>query len=113
MARVRGCDRGFDLGGVDIECPRIDIDVNGRGAHITDGRHGRIKRERNRDHFVAWPNAGREQRQMQRAGSGIDRDAISRAAILRKFLFQRGDLWPAHELAALEYRLLPQRQSRF
>ena len=50
----------------------------GRRAGVADRRDGRDERERHGDHFVARADAGGEQRQVQRAGAGVDGDRRGR-----------------------------------
>ncbi len=109
-ARAAG-DRSFDFGGVDVACRRVDIDENRRGADVPDGGHRGVKGEWNGDYFVAGLNAGRQQRQMERTGSGVDGHPVPRAAITGEFLFQRGHFLAADELPAFEYA--PNRRGQF
>ena len=88
---------------VDIECRRIDVHVDRRRSHIADGGDSGVEGERNGDDFVARADSGREQRQMQRAGAGVDADRIVDIAIGRKLLFQPCDFVAENKLAALKH----------
>ena len=57
-------DRLFDLGGIHRQCVAIDIHENRPGAGVANGGHGRDEGERDGDHFVAWSDAGSEQRKV-------------------------------------------------
>ena len=52
---------------------------------------------------VAGLNAGREQRQMQRAGSGVNRNAVLDAAIGRKLFFEGGHFRTPDKMPAFEH----------
>ena len=66
-------DGGLDVGRVDRERRRVDVDEHRRGAAVVDGRHGGDERVRRRDDLVAGADAGGQQRQVQGAGAGVGR----------------------------------------
>ena len=70
---------------------------------VDDRRDGRDEGERHRDHFVAGADAGGEQRQVQRARAGVDRDGLRRAAERGEVALERGDLVAEDELRAVEH----------
>src|SRR6185295_12792955 len=52
---------------------------------------------------IARADARGQQRQMQRAGAGVDGDAVQRALVRRELLLERLDLGAEDELAGLEH----------
>ena len=73
-------------------------------AGVADRRDGRDEGEGHGDHLVARADAGGEQRQVQRAGAGVDGDGVRRAAVGGEVALERRDLVAEHELAAVEHR---------
>ena len=67
-------DRGLDLGRVDPQGLRLDVDEDGACAEVTDRLRGRAERHRGDDHFVVGPDPRRLQGEQEcvRAGAGAD-----------------------------------------
>jgi hypothetical protein len=72
------------------------------GAGVIDGGGGSYKGKRRRDDLVAFTDAGGQQRQVQRAGTGVDGDPLGGAAVLRELLLEVGNVLAKHELCAFE-----------
>ena len=71
------------------------------GVHNRRGR--RHEGERHGNHFIARPDAGGQQRQMQRARPRIYADGLGRAAVGRELALERGDFLPENELRAVQH----------
>src|SRR2546425_5400849 len=80
----------FDVGGIHVVRVRADVGENGLGAKSADGATRGHKSERREKDFVAGLNTARAQGQNQRVRSGSQADALSDAAELGDFFFQRG-----------------------
>ena len=87
-----------------IHCPGvgINVDKNGLCAAIKNCRRRRHKRHGDRDHLVAGTNSGREQREVQRRSSAIDRHAMFGAAIRSETLLEGSHLWAEHKMSAID-----------
>ena len=85
------------------ERARLDVDEHRRRAGVADRRHRRHEGERNGDHFVAGADAGRQQRQMERAGAGVDGDGVLGAAVGGEIALEGGDILAEHELRAVQH----------
>ena len=105
MALVRGVIAASTQRGIHREGARVDVHEHGRGARVVDRRDRRDERERHRDHLVARADVGREQRQVQRAGAGVDADAELRARVGGELLLELGHLAAERELAGIEHAL--------
>ena len=97
-----GRDRSFNCARIQRERAGIDIDQHWTRARVDHGRDARHKRERHGDDFVARPNAGSQQRQVQSAGSRVQRNAVACAAISPEILLERRDLSPKNELGTVK-----------
>ena len=93
-------DRCLDQTRVDGVGLRVDVHEHGRGAAVADRRDGGNEGERHGDDFVAGPDAGGEQGQVQRAGARVHANRVISAAIRREFLFEAPDLRAQHEVLA-------------
>ena len=82
---------------------RIDVDVDRARADVADRGDGGDEGERHGDDFVAGPDAGGDQREMQRAGAGVDRDAVRRALVGGELLLEGLDFRAEDELAGVEH----------
>ena len=72
IALVRGVIAASSCAGSIVNEQRIDVDEHRRRAGVADRRDGGDEGERDGDDFVARADAGRQQRQVQRAGAGVD-----------------------------------------
>ena len=81
----------------------IDVDEYRRGAGIDNRGGGRNEGEGHGNHFVAWTNVRREQREMERARSRVDADGIGRSAVGRELPLERRDLFAEDELRAVQH----------
>src|SRR6185295_11312927 len=52
-----------------IECAGVDVDIDGPRAHACNGPASRKKSVRARDHFIAWPDIERHERDQQCIGA--------------------------------------------
>ncbi|EGE59473.1 hypothetical protein RHECNPAF_2190075 [Rhizobium etli CNPAF512] len=87
-----GCNLSLELSRIHRQRHRLDIDENRPCACIADRRYGRDEGKRHGNDFIAGADAGREKRQMQGAGPGVDCDRMFDVAIVREFLLEAGDL---------------------
>ena len=82
---------------------QIDIHEDGNGTGVADCGGRGHERERDGDHFVARANTGGEQRQVQSAGPGVQRDRMFGIDVGGELLLERADLLTEHELTGLEH----------
>src|SRR5207244_2035861 len=80
----------------------INVHINGPCTAIKNCRRRRHKRHGDRDHLVAGANSGREQREVKRRGSAVDRHAMFDIAIRSKTFFERNHLWAEHKMCAID-----------
>jgi hypothetical protein len=66
-------------------------------AAVRDGFGCRQKAVRSRNYFITSLDSKRQQTQMQGGGSGTQRDAVSRAAKVGEFTFERFDFLAQYE----------------
>ena len=59
-----------------LRSSRADVGEHGRRAGVEDDVRGRGEGQRRRDHLVARPDAGGEQRQVHAGRAGADRDGV-------------------------------------
>ena len=76
---MRGVIAASMLGRIDVEGPRLDVDQNGPGIEIADDFGGGRERDRGRDDLVSRAQADGLERQVERGGTGIDRDRMANA----------------------------------
>ena len=69
-------DRRRDAGRVQVEGGRVDVDEHRDGTALADDVGRGDEAVADGDHFVAGPDSGREQRQMQRGGAVRDRAGV-------------------------------------
>src|ERR1700722_17016339 len=98
-----GSNRRLDGCRIKRERTWINVDQDWSRASVENSRDAGNKRERYRDDFVIGPDPCREQRQMQRAGAGIQSDALRRSAVRGKLTLERRNFAAENELAAFEY----------
>jgi len=96
-ARAR-CDAAFEFGGIEVVRVWADVGENRLGAESADGASSGYEGEGREDDFIAGLNAAGAQGQNQRVGSGSEADAVSNAAELGDFFFQRGALAAQNKL---------------
>jgi hypothetical protein len=92
-------NRGLELGWVHGQRHRFHIDEDGTRAGIADRSCGCDEGQRNGDHFIIRTDAGRAQRQMQRAGAGVDGDRVLGVAIAGEFLLETRHFLAKHIVA--------------
>jgi hypothetical protein len=73
---------------VNVRGSRLNIDEDGGGTAIDNCFGSSDEGIRGGDHLVAFADTSREQRQMQRAGSGIQRNTVLHLAIFRESLLE-------------------------
>jgi hypothetical protein len=98
-ARASG-DRGFDPCRVEVRSLGKDVREDRRRAGVGDRLRGRDEGVRGGDDLVARPDPGREEREVQRARPGVERDAVPGSRELGELALERGHLVSEHELAA-------------
>ncbi len=86
-------ERGFELAGVEREKVRLDVNQNRSRACHLNRRHGRDRRMRDGDYFIAVTNAAGDQGQMKCFRSTSDTDSMSGADVRGKLSFERSDLF--------------------
>ena len=89
---VRGVIAASIKAGIHRPGDGIDVDEDRLGAAVQDGCGRGDERHRHRDHLIARPDVGREQRKVQRRGSAIDRAAVINVAIGCKAILKGGDV---------------------
>ena len=89
-----------ETGGVERERVRCDVYEPYRGTGFDDGRHGRDKREGYRDDLVARADTTGAEREIERAGSRLDADAVFHAAIVCELGLEGFDFRPQRIAAA-------------
>jgi len=82
------CDPGLDLGDIDVERLRINVNENRRLAGVGDGEDGGNVRVRDSDHLVASADAAGQQGQVQRLRPARDAQRIRRLAVGGELLFK-------------------------
>ena len=95
---VRGVIAASSCAGSIVNESRLDVDEHRRRAGVADRRDRRDEGERDGDDLVARADAGREQRQVQRAGAGVDGDRVLGAAVGGELALEAGDLLAKDEL---------------
>ncbi len=96
-------DGRLNPGGIDRERRRVDVDEDGLGSAVVDGRDGGDERERGGDHLVARLDAGGQERQVQGARSRAGSDGVAGVAVRGEERLELGNLAPEDELRAVEH----------
>ena len=87
-ARSYGC---FCQGGIEICGARIDVRKHNLRAGVRDRFGGGDESIGRGDDFSARPNARGQKREMEGAGAGIERDAVTSFAVIGELLLERCD----------------------
>ncbi len=103
---------GLQMGAVDLEGARIDIDKDGRGAEQHRHFSGGGVSEGRQEDGVTEADAFRHQSDLQSVGAGADADAVGGAAEGGEARFQLSDFGAEDELAMRQYRRQPRLQRR-
>ena len=98
-------NRRLDRRDVHRESARIDVDEHRGCIHIVDRGHRCHEGEGDGNDFVATPDVGCEQRQVQGAGSGIHADTVRRLTVGRKLCLECGHFGTERELATVQNAL--------
>ena len=93
MAFVRGVIAASSFRRVHRQRGGLDVHENRARSDVTDRRNGGDEGKGNGDDLIARSDACRQQRQVKRAGAGIDRDGMLRAAIGGELFFERCHLF--------------------
>jgi hypothetical protein len=80
----------------------VDVDQNGLGADVLHCGNRGNESERYRNDFITGTDAGREQGELQGAGSGVDADSMLHAAKRGEVFLEGFDLGPEDEAARFE-----------
>ena len=89
---VAATDRTLDARRIDRVARGVDIDQHWRRTRGNNRGDGRQRRVRDRDHFVARPDAEPPQRQDQRIGAAADANRMCHATIFGKGALETLDL---------------------
>jgi hypothetical protein len=102
--RARGRrDRGLDAVEVDVARDRIDVDEDRPGADFEDDVAGGDPGERRGDDLVARADAGDAQRDLHRAGAGVEGAHRAAAAILGELRLEGLHLRPGRDPAGAQH----------
>ena len=81
-------DRGFNFIEIDVARDRVDVGEYRHSTHFEDHVRGGDPRDRRGDDFVARAYAGDAQRDLHRAGAGIERAHRTSAEVGRQLLLE-------------------------
>src|SRR5579871_200220 len=93
----------FDLGGIEIEGPRLNIDEDRCCSQETHNIGGSNKRKGGNNDLVSGADTAGAQTENQSIGSGSNSHRILPAAVLSNLLLQRFDLGAKNEMLPFEY----------
>ena len=93
-----GSHAASEFGGINIVSVRANVREDRFRAESANSASGGHKSERREEHFVAWLNATRAQRQNQSVCSRGNADTMSDTAEFGDFLFQRRAFAAQHKL---------------
>src|SRR5712671_2244943 len=83
-----GSDSGFDLRGIDIHRPRVDVSQDRRTARMDDRVDGGTESHGRGDHFITGSNTRGQHAQVHRRGARADGGRKALAFIQAKLLFK-------------------------
>ncbi len=93
-----------DQCGIEVGGGGIDVDEDRSGAGVTDGFGGGDEGVGGGDDFVAGADAGGQQREMQCAGAGVERDAVLDFTVAGEGLLEAGDFFSEDERSLWQTR---------
>jgi len=100
-ARSRS-EHSFNSIGREVECDRIDIGEDGRGADLEDGVGDSDESEGWDDDFVAFLDAESEQGHVKAGGAAADGDGVRGGVVVGEGRFKVGEFGPEAEVGSAQ-----------